>query len=289
LFSKKIKKYFGKTDLYLTGGEPFVREDIVEVLNLLPKYFKKITVNSNFGLVSENKLRSINLKAVDFIVSLDGPEKIHDKIRRNKGLYKKAIKNIKVLNKLGKKVVVNCVVSKYNVGDLKDWFKQLSSLNISFSLQHVMWINKENILKQRQLNKNIFGINETPCFPLKEDVVIPKSKINILKQEIKSIRKTALNRDVEFKEIGMTGIGLYDYYHNFNCNMVNKRCTDFSLRILANGDVKMCMGPVIGNVLKNSIPKILDSKKRKEILKSINQKFKTGKLFPACVKCCKLA
>jgi MoaA/NifB/PqqE/SkfB family radical SAM enzyme len=97
--------------LSITGGEPFIREDIVEIVNI---FLKKNKVR-RYQMPTSGFNTSLILKKTIFIldknpnipfrihVSLEGNEEIHEKIRQRKNSFKNAVETILELNKLKKK------------------------------------------------------------------------------------------------------------------------------------------------------------------------------------------
>ena len=114
--------------LRLTGGEPFLRNDYVDIVRLFNKNLDLylLTTPTN-GLLTEiifKKVKSI-LRFLDkkyiITVSMDGPEKVHDRIRRMNGCWKSAIKTYKKLKTLEEKnknfkVFFGYTISPYNLG-----------------------------------------------------------------------------------------------------------------------------------------------------------------------------
>jgi MoaA/NifB/PqqE/SkfB family radical SAM enzyme len=121
----------------LTGGEPFLRSDIVEIAKAFKEYSKGlyiITMPTNslcdHGLV-ERKLReilSLGIPRVAITVSLDGYKELHDKIRGIPGNYEKAIDTFKRLKQLKKEFknlyfVFGYTLSKLNKGEFEKTYE----------------------------------------------------------------------------------------------------------------------------------------------------------------------
>lgn len=108
---EKISKTMGKfAFLSLTGGEPFLRKDIVEIATIFNKNNEilRLSIPTN-GVLSDRIVESAKKileknKNLNLIVkvSLDGLEKDHDKIRRMKGCFAKAVKTFFKLKSLKK-------------------------------------------------------------------------------------------------------------------------------------------------------------------------------------------
>lgn len=91
----------------ITGGEPFLRKDLVEVVRNIHTAapFSRIVFSTN-GLLTETILSSISQirtfhQRIGVGVSIDGPEEIHDSLRGVKGIFKRAVATIEGLKKEG--------------------------------------------------------------------------------------------------------------------------------------------------------------------------------------------
>lgn len=123
-------KEFGCRELFLTGGEPFVRKDIFLILSYAKKRGFYIGVITNGVLI--DKKEALKMKGlVDKIgVSLDGSKaEINDKIR-GKGTFKKIIKAINLLNSAGFCLELYITLCRINFMDLRNILKLASLLEI---------------------------------------------------------------------------------------------------------------------------------------------------------------
>ncbi len=117
----------------ITGGEPFLRNDIVEIAKAFQQNCKDLFVltmptNSlcNHDMV-EKKLKeilSLGIPKVSITLSLDGYRELHDKIRGVPGNYDKVIDMAKRLNKLKKEYknlffIFGYTMSRFNQGMLE--------------------------------------------------------------------------------------------------------------------------------------------------------------------------
>lgn len=86
-------------EIRLTGGEPLIRKDIIDIINYATSKGLFVSIETNGLLISEEFLQSLKdpLK-VSFGVSLDGPKEIHEKIR-GKGTFDKTVNSIVLLKK----------------------------------------------------------------------------------------------------------------------------------------------------------------------------------------------
>jgi len=130
---KKISNNLPQFDfLLLTGGEPFVRRDIVELVKTFRENNNVTTVSipTNGFLVSKTveklkELLSIDPKLGVFInFSIDGVGKVHDKMRGREGSFKNVISSLTKATKLrdtypNLKVNVNTTITSKNITNVE--------------------------------------------------------------------------------------------------------------------------------------------------------------------------
>lgn len=101
--------------VFYTGGEPFLRKDISEILKYTHKKGIGISISSNGTVLNKDILNKVkDIPFTLFQISLDGTKKIHESIR-GKGSWDKAIKAIKLArSKLKGNIGLGTVISKKN-------------------------------------------------------------------------------------------------------------------------------------------------------------------------------
>lgn len=103
----------------LTGGEPLMREDIFEMISCASELSLTPYLDTNATLITAEtakKLKESGIKMVQ--ASIDGREKIHDKIR-GKGAFKKAVEGIRACVSEGMPLNINFTISALNLGELE--------------------------------------------------------------------------------------------------------------------------------------------------------------------------
>lgn len=103
--------YNGITMLNLSGGEPFLRKDIFEILDYTQK-FDDIVITTNGTLLDEEKCKKLSTyKNIKLSISLDGLEETHDSFRGKKGAFKKVIETLPLLNKYNIRYAIKYTLS----------------------------------------------------------------------------------------------------------------------------------------------------------------------------------
>lgn len=111
----------------ITGGEPFLRHDIFEVLKELRSRDFDVYLLSNGILIDKERagmLSDLGVKGVQ--VSIEGPEAIHEMIR-GKGSFLSAMRGVQHLLDAGVTVTFNVTLSDLNA----DYFMEMVELSSS--------------------------------------------------------------------------------------------------------------------------------------------------------------
>lgn len=160
---EKVSKSMGKIYiLLLTGGEPFLRKDLA---NIVEVYYKNNSVRNLLiptNGFSSNIIEKICLDILkrcpklsfSINISLDGLEKDHDKIRGVKGSFKNAVKTHEKLKKIKNKyknfnVSFATTVTAYNQNKILKLYKYIKEeLKGNMSLVLVRGSTKDPLAKK---------------------------------------------------------------------------------------------------------------------------------------------
>jgi MoaA/NifB/PqqE/SkfB family radical SAM enzyme len=114
----------------ITGGEPFLRADLFDILDEFHSIGFDIYVLTNGILIDKKKaarLLKAGVKGVQ--VSIEGPEAIHDSIR-GANSFSASFKGVKHLLDAGLQVTLNTTLSKLNADFLMDTIKIASERGV---------------------------------------------------------------------------------------------------------------------------------------------------------------
>jgi len=104
----------------LTGGEPFFREDIIEIIRAYRQAGFAVTMSTNALLIREEHLLTLAEMEVDLSISLDGARKASHEMIRGEGTYEPTIMTIQSLVRSGIKVAVNTLLHEGNINELEE-------------------------------------------------------------------------------------------------------------------------------------------------------------------------
>ena len=138
---KVIFKKLGKSPYWITisGGEPFLRKDLVELCRIIYRYSKPKIINiPTNGILTDKIVEDVKTIVKDcpkaqiiINLSIDGIGKQHDEIRQVPGNYTKIIRTFKKLKELECKnltVGIHTVISCFNVKEFSSIANKLIQL-----------------------------------------------------------------------------------------------------------------------------------------------------------------
>lgn len=128
-------------EINITGGEPYLRNDLPEIIQVIKKAcpHARLILNTNGYLINQIKnLTPLIIKYDPWIalrVSLDGFGNQHDKIRRLPNFFKKAIESLNYFQQTGiKDLGISYTLMEENKDDLLKIYNYCEKNNLEFSL-----------------------------------------------------------------------------------------------------------------------------------------------------------
>ena len=118
----------------ITGGEPFIREDIEEIVKILRKKTDRI-VFSTSGWFSD-RIIALAKKYPDlgFRISIEGLSVKNDELRGRQGGFDKGLRTLLELRRMGvKDIGFGITVSNNNSGDMLDLYELNKNLKMEFA------------------------------------------------------------------------------------------------------------------------------------------------------------
>jgi len=121
----------GLPALFLSGGEPMMRKNFWEILELARSYDIRVTVSTNCTLMDREAAKRLRGAGIDWIAtSLYGPDEFHDAMVRVPGTRKRVIEAIKVLREEGVNVAIKTAISKETWPYIYDLIAEAKALDV---------------------------------------------------------------------------------------------------------------------------------------------------------------
>lgn len=248
---QSILRFIGKAPLWftLTGGESFLREDLLQIVESICKCCQPLYINIATNALATNSIEKKVPQIIEVCqrygtkltinISIDELFEKYDEIRGSKGGFQKVLTSFKNLIHLSQNG------HAINVGTNTT----LSSLNIQRFPEIYDFLN--NKLKPHSILFEMASLRRT-LFLIDEDISPPKehflNAINFLQAEKTTTRGTTA-RLIQFFRTRY-------YRHIKNLNKQNMNCYAgiASAEILSNGDVVTCCykGELLGNLRDSS-------------------------------------
>ena len=278
--------------LRFTGGEPFFRKDILDLVKYISAKDMSCSFITNGTLLEPEMIEVLlqsNVTQMNF--SVDGDHVSDDQIR-GKDAYEKTFTALETLVNIknSKKqrypdVIVNCVLTPSNIQGLKALSAKCDSLGVPLRLEHLMWINPAVLSDHQRHLQEEFQIQD----PTMQGFLHSASAMDVVRlidflDEMECLGKSEgfpLYTTPLLTREEIRGWYSNSYIaHKAFCTYVTR-----AARIKANGDVTGC--PYInyrfGNIRYGHFVDIY------QVPAAIGFRERLStKILPGCIRCCKL-
>lgn len=122
---------YGAPVMLFSGGEPLVRQDLVELAHYATQKGMRAVISTNGTLITKQKAKELKEVGLSYVgISLDGMEAIHDRFRGVPGAFRKALEGIENCQAEGLKVGLRFTINKRNVAEVPGIFQLLRDLEV---------------------------------------------------------------------------------------------------------------------------------------------------------------
>ncbi len=282
---------YGLQSICFTGGEPFLRKDLLTIIEYAKR--KGLSVNVlTAGALLNREICShlVEIGLDDLSVSIDGPINIHNAIRRSK-VFEAAIEGIRHIQRKKElcgsqvpNITIANTIQKMNQEHLHELVPLAHELGVYLSYSPLFFTNNCSKKREQELDNACTAAKDENQGVLDSHRCVD---VNILLKELNQVKTEAeaLGQPVYVPFTRKSDI--YLRYYDFN-HSVLKKCflPWYASRIDPFGNVYPCSVNVkCGNVRQAPFHKIWNNAKYQKFRNSLK---KIG-LFPGCAKCCVLS
>ncbi len=270
-------KKFGTREVVMSGGEALLNPNFFRLCEILQQQNIKISLLST-GLSLKKNVEQILTWIDNIIVSLDGNEEVHDRIRNIPNAFQKLKEGAQLIKRIDPKfrITARTVIHKLNFriwDSIIDSAKEIGLDQISFLPADVSShaFNREVLWNEGRQHEILVEQNELPELSVVLDVILENYKEDF---ESRFIAESP----GKFRKI-------YSYYAAFyDLNpFPYKKCNApwVSTVIEADGTVRPCFfHEPIGNIRDSSLEEILNNKESIRFRKDLDMDSNS-----TCVKC----
>ena len=145
----------------ITGGEPFLREDIEEIIGILRQKAGRIVISTN-GYFTQKILSAVSAYPdIGIRISLEAVGEKNDEMRGLQGCYQRGMRTLKKLKKIGcRDIGIAVTLSDDNADDLMKLYRIAEDLEVEFATAAVhnsYYFHKEDnrIQNPMQVSQNL--------------------------------------------------------------------------------------------------------------------------------------
>ncbi|MEF8878853.1 MAG: radical SAM protein [Candidatus Thermoplasmatota archaeon] len=267
LSTEEAKKVIDELDhasvpiIAFSGGEPLVRDDILELTRYAADKGIYIAMATNGTLITKEKAKEMKEAGVKFIqISLDSADaETHDSFRGIDGVFDKTIKGIKNAVDEGFFVNIASTATSYNKDEIPDIIDLCEELNVNwFMLYNFVPTGRGEFISKNDLTPKE---REEILKNLWEKLKNKESKVNVLSTAPQFARVALQSELSENKKIVPT----HFYNSSLSGKLVNLAefiggcgCGRFYCAIRPNGNIEPCVFfPLkIGNIKDDNLQKL---------------------------------
>jgi MoaA/NifB/PqqE/SkfB family radical SAM enzyme len=279
----------------LTGGEIFMRKDILSVLDLFRrKGYACGYLTTNGTIITDERADALaDLAAQGFLkhisVSIDGPKDLHDAARGLKGTFDRTTAGLKRLQAAAKKkgaplrVSINTTVAHESLEALDQMVDVAGELGVdAIGLNHLMFSTPEEVAE----TVTIVG---APDASVIATFVTPDPGLDVdrVRMQVRALADKCRERNILFDYRPKVHAPLLDSYYTPGTKL-NGRCLYPFLhaRVSFSGKVYFCpfIRVEVGDLTKSSLEDVWNGERYVEMRRRLLE----HGIFPVCRRCCKV-
>ena len=279
----------------LTGGEIFMRKDIMAVLDLFRrKGYACGYLTTNGTIINEERANALaDLAAAGFLkhvsVSIDGPGELHDAARGLKGTFERTCAGLRRLQEAARKqhaplrVSINTTVAHESLDALDQMVEVAEELGVdAIGLNHLMYSTPEEVAETVRL------IGAPDASVIATFVTTdPGLDLQKVKRQVASLEEKCRRKNVLFDYRPKVHRQLMENYYTPGAKLDGRCLYPFlHARVSFSGKVYFCpfIRVEVGDLSTSTLEEIWNG----ERYVSLRRRLVENGIFPVCRRCCKV-
>ena len=293
-----LAKAFPERDgfqISLTGGEIFMRKDIMSVLDLFKsKGYTCGYLTSNGTIINDERAEALaDLAAAGFLkhisISIDGPGEMHDVARGVQGTFERTTAGLRRLQEAARRknaplrVSINTTVAHETLEALDQMVDVAGELGVdAIGLNHLMFCTPEDAAE----TVRIIGADD-PSVITTFVTRDPGLEIERVRTQVNALKAKCKAKNVLFDYRPKVHDQLIENYYTPGANLEGRCLYPFLYaRVSFSGKVYFCpfIRVEVGDLTKQTLEEVWNGEKLVTMRKSLAE----HGVFPACRRCCKV-
>lgn len=279
----------------LTGGEIFMRKDILSVLDLFrEKKYACGYLTTNGTIINEERAEALaDLASAGFLkhisVSIDGPGELHDSARGVKGTFERTSAGLRRLQDAARRkdaplrISINTTVAHESLEALDRMVDVAEELGVdAIGLNHLMFSTPEEVAETVRLI-GAADASEIATY------VTPDPGLDIarVRTQVAALQEKCRTKNVLFDYRPKVHPPLIDNYYTPGAKLEGRCLYPFlQARVGFSGKVYFCpfIRVEVGDLAESSLEEIWNGEK----YVSMRKRLVENGIFPVCRRCCKV-
>jgi MoaA/NifB/PqqE/SkfB family radical SAM enzyme len=279
----------------LTGGEIFMRKDIMSVLDLFrSKGYACGYLTTNGTIITEERAEALaDLAAAGFLkhisVSIDGPGELHDAARGLKGTFERTCAGLRRLQDAARRlgaplrVSINTTVAQESLEALDQMVEVAGELGVdAIGLNHLMFSTPEEVAETVRL----IGAPDASVIAtfVTSD---PGLDVALVRRQVAALEEKCRRQNVLFDYRPKVHAPLIENYYTPGARLEGRCLYPFlHARVSFSGKVYFCpfIRVEVGDLTRSSLEEIWNGEQYVEMRRRLVE----NRLFPVCRRCCKV-
>jgi radical SAM protein with 4Fe4S-binding SPASM domain len=283
---------FGVKVFTITGGEPFLRKDMMSIIEHVKAKGLECNLLTNGMLIKpEMCTRLVELGVEKITISVDGPEHVHNVIRKHPQSFQKLTETVKTiqaekqrLNKNLPYLAFSNTISSSNAAHMSELMDVAGKYGVNVNFGYLYYVSDEMEAKTAKILKieQVKGEDQNMPVALKQidPVLIGQQIAKVREKEHEHGVKANFNPDITPEQVKKRYEDDYEAYVD-KCFYAWHHA-----RVNPYGDVYAC-GPIslsMGNIQDEPLSSVWNNVKFRQFRTLLRKE----RIFPKCTKCCAL-
>ncbi len=282
-----------RPNLTLFGGEPMLYRGWIDVVRMAKARGMRVNIVTNGVLLKDLVDEVIDSGLDEVVLSLDGPEDVHDRMRGVRGTFRKAMEGLRGLKGMREKghrvplVSINCTIYEENFHRLKELVPVAEAAGAgSITFHHLLFLSRDACDDHNRIFEPRFGNRCNDWYGFVRDE-LPRIDVDRLLREMEEIQRMKTPVKVSFYP-NFTEDEIRRYYGqwDFSPTSYSGRCKSLWMTayIFPDGSVRPyhSMEFIPGNIRRERFTEIWNNERYREYRRFV----KRIRRFPVCSRGC---
>lgn len=281
LFFKVLDELPGHPIFTFTGGEPLLNRHLPDFIAVAHARGCLTTLTTNGWLLPRQAadLCAAGLDAL--IVSVDGPQAVHDAIRGGRSFARLAA-GIEAVRRLPERPVlmISMTISNHNQDQLWAVYELARQWGVDGLNFNHLWMQTEEMIACQLAQLPSFDVDEVAW-----DVDLAAINVDLLADQLERIRAANhLERMLVTELPWLTREQIRTWYRDTArfVKYASTRCAWIRMKVWPNGDVKPCREWVVGNVAEEHVMDVWHNARYEDFRRLLAERG----AIPICSRCC---